>query len=216
MNRLDRRQSVAPGTSGSADPTVSHRARTAADNYLGELRKSVDQVDRERLSAVLCTLVGALESGRRVLVAGNGGSATTASHMSADLTAAMAHSGRPAGTVVSLVDNLARLTAIANDVSYEDVFATQVAALGAPGDVLLAISVSGRSANVLAAARRARDLDMTVLALVGQPSPLSTASDHFVLLGQGDYGLSEDLHLTVGHIAVRMLRRVDAHVVADA
>jgi D-sedoheptulose 7-phosphate isomerase len=213
VKQLDQPGSVEGGVSGSETASVDRRARTAAENYLGELRKCVEQVDHRRLSALLGALVGALESGRRVYIAGNGGSATTACHISADLAAAVAIGGGPVGVVVSLTDSIARLTAIANDVSYEQVFASQLSALGTPGDVFLAISVSGRSANVVAGAERARELGMTVLALVGRPGPLSAASDHAVLMGEGDYGISEDLHLAVGHMAVRMLRRIDAHTV---
>ena len=130
------------------------------------------------------------------------------SHMASDLSAA---SRFGASVIVALPDNIARLTAIANDFSYEDVFARQVEAIGQPGDVLVLISVSGDSPNLLAAAAAARKAGMRSLALLGRPSALLPSMDCSVVLGDGDYGLAEDLHLAVTHMAVRMLRGTHAH-----
>jgi D-sedoheptulose 7-phosphate isomerase len=117
----------------------------------------------ERTAAVLTQC---LAHGGTVLACGNGGSAADAQHLVAELVGRFRAERRPLAAV-ALSANIATVTALANDYGFEQVFARQVAALGRRGDVLVAISTSGRSPNVLAAARIARSLELTVVALTG-------------------------------------------------
>ena len=174
--------------------------------YVGDLRSALDFIDVDRLALVVGELVGALEEGRRILIAGNGGSSATASHMASDLAAAAMSADRMGSIVVALADNVARLTAIANDSSYEEVFATQIEAIGRPSDVLVLLSVSGESPNLIAAAEVARRIGMRTLVLAGRECALLTEHTFGVVLGNSDYGLSEDLQLAVVHMTVRALR----------
>lgn len=183
-------------------------ALAVVSRYVVDLQSALARVDAGQLARVVGDLVEAIRGRRKIIIAGNGGSATTASHMASDLSAA---SRFGASVIVALPDNIARLTAIANDFSYEDVFARQVEAIGQPGDVLVLISVSGDSPNLLAAAAAARKAGMRSLALLGRPGALLPSMDCSVVLGDGDYGLAEDLHLAVTHMAVRMLRGTHAH-----
>lgn len=177
--------------------------------YLDDLRRELTYADQQSIQRLLRRLESAMHSGRRIFMAGNGGSATTASHIALDLSAAIsAGAGRASSSVHSLTDNVGRLSAIANDLGYDRVFAHQLRALGRPGDVFLALSVSGESANLLAAASAAGLIGMRVLALTGQPSRLADMSDCAVIVGGRDYGLCEDIHLAIGHMAVRLLRGV--------
>ncbi|HEV2361536.1 MAG TPA: SIS domain-containing protein [Acidimicrobiales bacterium] len=185
-------------------------ALAVVSRYVGDLRSALDRLDSGQIALFVRELVDALDGGRRVLIAGNGGSATTASHMASDLSAAVNTDLLAPTIVIALADNIARLTAIANDMSYEDVFVWQVEAIGRPGDVLVLISVSGESRNLLAAAKAARQIGVRTLAMLGRPGALFAQSDRSIILGDGDYGLSEDLHLAVAHIAVRMLRGTHA------
>jgi D-sedoheptulose 7-phosphate isomerase len=187
--------------SGDSDPL---RVTSA---YLADLRSALDGVAEHRLANILNGLRIALANGKRVFAAGNGGSASTASHFASDVQSALGM--RETGVaVVSLVDNTARLTALANDVGYEHVFACQISSAASPGDVLLCFSVSGASPNLLEAARTARGLGMRVYSLLGGVSPLADLSDQWVSMGEGDYGVAEDLHLAVNHMMVRFLRNV--------
>jgi D-sedoheptulose 7-phosphate isomerase len=112
-------------------------------------------------------LVGCITSGGKVLACGNGGSASDAQHFVAEFVGRFERE-RPGLAAIALNTDPSVLTAIANDYAYEAVFAKQVQALGAPGDVLLAISTSGNSANVLAAVEAAQAREMTVIALTGR------------------------------------------------
>lgn len=102
----------------------------------------------------------------KVLSCGNGGSAADAQHFSSKMMSRFEHE-RPGLPAIALTTDTSTLTSIANDLAFEQVFARQISALGLPGDVLLAISTSGSSPNILAAAEAARDRDMTVIALTG-------------------------------------------------
>lgn len=112
-------------------------------------------------------LVDALRAGHKVLICGNGGSAADAQHFAAEFTGRYERE-RPGLPAIALTVDSSALTAIANDYSYEVVFSKQVQALGRPGDVLIAISTSGNSGNVIKAMEAARALGMRVLALTGK------------------------------------------------
>ncbi len=112
-------------------------------------------------------MVSALTNGAKVMACGNGGSAADAQHFAAELVGRFERE-RPGLSALALTTDSSVLTALANDYDYREVFAKQVRALGVPGDVLLAISTSGGSANVLAAIEAAHERDMTVVALTGK------------------------------------------------
>ena len=111
-------------------------------------------------------LVGCITAGGKVLSCGNGGSAGDAQHFAAEFVGRVERE-RPGLAAIALTTDTSIITAVGNDYSFEAIFAKQVEALGAPGDVLLAISTSGNSANVLAAIAAARAKDMTVIAMTG-------------------------------------------------
>jgi D-sedoheptulose 7-phosphate isomerase len=189
--------------------SASTGAETVVKQYVDDLTLALARLETGPLSDLLETLVVALHAGARVFVAGNGGSSTAAIHIASDLMAASGAAGG-APQIVALTENIARVTAIANDYSYEEIFSRQLIGWGRPRDVLLLLSVSGRSANLVRAARVGRDLGMTVLAALGNPGELAGLADRQVIFGQADYGLTEDLHVSLGHMAVRVLRGGDA------
>ncbi|MFL6113205.1 MAG: SIS domain-containing protein [Catenulispora sp.] len=177
--------------------------------YVDDLTLALAELDVGALTGVLRTLVEALRGGRRILIAGNGGSSTAAIHIAADLTAA---SGPLASApqIMALTENIARVLAIANDYSFDEVFSRQLVGRARPGDVLLLLSVSGRSINLVRAAKTGREIGMTVLAALGDAGGLAALADRSVVFGQADYGLTEDLHVALGHMAVRVLSGGDA------
>ena len=185
-----------------ADPAEA--AGVVVKEYVDDLTQALAELDLASVTGILGELVKALSDGRRILIAGNGGSSTAAIHIAADLTAASdSAAGTPAA--VALTENVARLTAIANDHSFEEVFSRQLAGRAAPGDVLLLLSGSGQSANLVRAAETGRAAVMTVLAALGHAGILADLADRTVVFGQADYGLTEDLHVALGHMAVRIL-----------
>jgi D-sedoheptulose 7-phosphate isomerase len=159
----------------------------------------------DSVAAAAERIVTGLAAGRTVFVAGNGGSAATASHMVCDWLATSRMRNNRCARVISLSDNSAMVTALGNDHCFEEIFARQLSALGTVGDVLVLLSVSGESANLIEAARVARASGIEVIAFVGNLGTLVRYCDVVVELGGGDYGYTEDLHLAVNHIVVRMI-----------
>jgi D-sedoheptulose 7-phosphate isomerase len=145
-------------------------------------------------------LAGALLAGGRLLAAGNGGSAAQAQHLTAELVGRY-RDERPPMSAIALHADTSSLTAIVNDYGPDEVFARQVRAHGRPGDVLLALSTSGRSPNVLAAVAAAREQGLTVWALTGPwPNPLALASDEAVAIDAPTTATVQELHLVVVHL----------------
>ena len=167
----------------------------------------LSELDLTAVSAATNVLSSARERGSTVYIAGNGGSATTASHMVTDL---MFGRGlpEPGLRVIGLADNQAVITATANDVSYDEVFARQLRRLARTGDILILVSASGNSPNVLRAAEVARELDVTVIGLTGfDGGRLAEVSDVSVHVPSplDAYGPVEDVHLIVNHMLVAAL-----------
>ena len=145
-------------------------------------------------------LIEALREGRKVLVAGNGGSAAEAQHFATELVGRFKRE-RDAYAVLSLTADTAVLTAVANDYGYEEVFARQVRALGRPGDVLVAFSTSGESENVVRAAVAARELGLTVIAVTGgRPNRLEQVANLAVRAPTTDTPLAQEVHVVLLHV----------------
>ena len=141
----------------------------------------------------------ALAGGGQVLLCGNGGSAADAQHLAAELVGRL-QLDRPAYRAVALTTDTSVLTAVGNDFGYADVFARQVEGLGRPGDVLVALSTSGRSENVLRAAAAAKAAGMAVVAFLGPgASPLDGAADLALHVDGDSAGLVQQGHITIGH-----------------
>lgn len=158
----------------------------------------------ERQSAKLerwGALIGArLLRGGRLLACGNGGSASQAQHLTAELVGRFREERPPLSALALHADGSA-LTAIANDYAYESSFERQVMAHGRHGDILICLSTSGSSRNVLAAARVGRPMSILVLALTGAaPNPLVNASDEAVVVAHHDPAIVQEIHLVAIHL----------------
>ncbi|MFG2602413.1 SIS domain-containing protein [Streptomyces sp. NPDC048514] len=141
-----------------------------------------------------------LGDGSRLLVAGNGGSAAQAQHLTAELVGRY-QDDRPPFSAVALHADTSTTTAIANDYGVQEVFARQTAAHGRPGDILMLLSTSGASANLLCAAERAHRLGMTVWGLTGRgPNPLQLGSDEAVCVDARGSATVQELHLVAVHM----------------
>jgi D-sedoheptulose 7-phosphate isomerase len=152
-------------------------------------------------------MIEALHSGHKVLVCGNGGSAADAQHLAGELVVRY-KLDRQALPAISLTHDPSTLTASGNDYGYEQVFSRQVQAYGRPGDVLVAISTSGRSPNILAAIREAKERRLKVLGLTGQKqSPLHGMVDICLAIPSEDTPLVQQAHTAAIHILCDLIER---------
>ncbi|MGW3891020.1 D-sedoheptulose-7-phosphate isomerase [Micromonospora chokoriensis] len=148
-----------------------------------------------------------LATGGRLLVAGNGGSAAEAQHLTAELVGKL-HDDRQPLSAIALHAETSALTAIANDYGYDDVYARQVRAHGRPGDVLLLLSTSGASPNLVRAAQAARDVGVTSWALTGAvPNALADSCDDVLAVVSGDTQVVQELHLVTSHLLCEYLEQ---------
>lgn len=161
--------------------------------------------DIERSGAIICE---ALASDRKILLCGNGGSAADAQHIAAELVGCY-EKQRRSWPAIALTTDTSALTAVSNDLGYEQVFARQVAGLAQAGDVLVAISTSGKSKNVLRAAEQARELGCKIIALTGATAePLQSLCDVGVVVPSNRTSRIQEAHITIGHLWCEMVDRV--------
>ncbi len=160
------------------------------------------------INEVAHLLIEALESGGKILIFGNGGSAADSQHIAAELVGKLLVKRR-ALPAIALTTDTSALTALANDFGYESVFQRQVEALGQKGDVAVGISTSGHSPNVLLAVQTARDIGMKTVALTGRDGgPLSKAVDHSITVPSDSTQRIQESHITIGHILCEL---IEAH-----
>ncbi len=172
-------------------------ARAVAVDYLARFQALMDAVDVDALVRVVDHLRRVRDEDGTVYVAGNGGSAATASHWANDLGKATKAAGRAYMRVMCLSDNVSWLTALANDEGYERVFSGQLENFASPGDVLVVISASGNSTNLVNAVDLARDRGADTVALVGfDGGVLRELADEYLWLPTevGEYGIVESGH----------------------
>lgn len=171
--------------------------------YLAKLNKLLNSLDPKQVEAVGQLLHQARAEGRQVFVLGNGGSAALASHVAVDLGKGCSRGREKRFKVLSLTDNTPWLTALGNDISYDDVFAEQLANYAQKGDVLLAISGSGNSKNVLKALELASKVGLETVGISGfQGGKLKAMVKHHVQISSEHMGLIEDAQLIVCHMLV--------------
>jgi D-sedoheptulose 7-phosphate isomerase len=156
----------------------------------------------ERSGQMICE---ALTSGKKVLLCGNGGSAADAQHIAAELIGCY-EKQRRSWPAIALTTDTSALTAVSNDLGYEEVFARQVAGLAQAGDVLVAISTSGKSKNILRAVEKARELSCKTIALTGStPGPLGSLCEISVAVPSQRTSRVQEAHITIGHLWCEMV-----------
>jgi len=185
-----------------------HTICDSTADYFRALQETIGQTDWHAIEAYVEQLFSTWQEGRRVFVFGNGGSASTASHHVADYVKTACVDGQPRLQAFCLNDNVALATALGNDISYDDSLRWPLAAYAQPGDLCVAISASGNSPNVVNACRWAQDHGLTVVCLTGfQGGQTAALADIHIHFPSDNYGVIEDLHLSVGHIAAQSLQR---------
>ena len=160
----------------------------------------------DAIAAAATMMAESLRRGGRVLLCGNGGSAADCQHIAAEFTSVLTQEfQRPALSAIALTTDTSFLTANANDFGFEGVFARHVEALGRTGDVLIAISTSGNSRNVLRAVARARELGLKTIALTGTKGELSNIADIAIRVPSEKTSYIQETHIAVGHILCELV-----------
>jgi D-sedoheptulose 7-phosphate isomerase len=176
-------------------------------HYWHELTYVMQAMSFDTLTKAVELLFDCYQRGSTVFILGNGGSAATASHFACDLAKGTQAGRLPAFRVISLSDNVPLMTAWANDSDYDRIFAEQLATLVRPADVVIAISASGNSPNILTAARMARQSGAITLALTGQDGgKLSRLADLTIYVPAQSIEQVEDAHLVIAHSLCVVLR----------
>ena len=177
------------------------------NEYLKCLKEAISGLDLNQVNGIVGVLQEAQENARQVFLFGNGGSAATASHLACDLVKMTAIPGKPPLRAISLTDNVAMMTAIANDISYDDIFVEQMSALWNRGDLAIGISASGNSANVLKAVEYANNHGGKTIGFSGfGGGRLAKIADLNITFPSRNYGVVEDMHLVLTHLISQALR----------
>jgi D-sedoheptulose 7-phosphate isomerase len=180
--------------------------------YLHGYAQLLAALDRDAIAALAGRVVDLYARGAQLFVAGNGGSAATASHMAADFGKTML--GRRIANdarrfrVISLTDNVPLMTAYANDISFDEIFAQQLRGLAREGDGLMIVSASGNSPNILRALNAAKEMQVETLGLLGFDGGAARALvDHAVTVPSAHYGYVEDAHGLIMHLVTDALKQ---------
>jgi D-sedoheptulose 7-phosphate isomerase len=176
------------------------------DNYLAGVSQAMTTLDREKVAEVVALFERIYREGRRLFVCGNGGSASTASHLVCDFQKSLIAPNGHALKAMALTDSLPLITAWANDADYTQVFARQLSVLAHEGDVLLAISGSGNSPNVLNAVDQAKSMKLfTVGWSAFGGGKLADMVDLSLVVPVHNMQIAEDVHLILGHLVFTQL-----------
>lgn len=170
-------------------------------DYLNLLTKAITELDETKIQEVIDIVKDAHAQDKQVFILGNGGSATTASHIACDLQKGLKQATEKRFRVSSITDNVAVMTAWANDTAYENIFAEQIDSLLQPGDVVIAISGSGNSPNVIKAVERANKLGAITIGWSGfAGGKLAQVAQKSIVVNSDSMQRIEDVHLVIGHI----------------
>jgi len=170
-------------------------------DYVNAQKAALDSIPVEQVATLIETLRKAHQEDRQIFVFGNGGSAANASHFATDLGKGASDKLGRRFRVLSLNDNVSWLTAIGNDYAYDDIFVRQLENYGRPGDVVLTLSVSGNSPNVVKALEWAKAHQLVTVALVGaKRGRMAEIADQVLVVNDTHYGRAEDAQMGICHM----------------
>src|SRR5579884_2818128 len=185
----------------NTDATLALRGREFAEEYKSKIVRTLDIIDLSLVSQVIEILREARANGRHIFVCGNGGSASTASHFVTDMVKGASFEKQARFRIMALTDSMPTITAYSNDVGYDCVFAEQLKNFAQSGDVLIAISGSGNSPNVVRAAEYANSMGCKTIALTGRDGgKLGKAAELEIRVSDHHMGRIEDGHLIICHM----------------
>jgi D-sedoheptulose 7-phosphate isomerase len=184
---------------------IGHYSGTAA-SYLEKLERTLNALNRDHIDQAIGLISDAWLNGRQIITLGNGGSSLTALHLINDWNKSVYLATNKPFRGRSLVDNVGLIMSYANDISFQDVFAEQLKNLLEPGDLVIAISGSGNSENVIRAVQYANDHGAVTLGLCGYSGGrLKDMAHYHVWAAVNDMQLAEDVHAIFGHIVMQKL-----------
>lgn len=174
---------------------------TFVRSYLEDLKQVIEGVDASVMADIIARFGKARDEGKRIFAIGNGGSASTASHFVNDMGKGASVGREKRFKVIPLTDNVEWMTALSNDISYDDVYVEQLRNHAESGDVLLAISGSGNSENVIRAVRYANEIGCTTIGFTGfDGGKLKDLAETAIVADSDHMGRVEDLHLILQHL----------------
>jgi D-sedoheptulose 7-phosphate isomerase len=189
------KQEPKPEPGNAKDPIAAHFALSLA----ALARATQDAALLATARQIASVIIAALRAGKKILIIGNGGSAADAQHIAAEIMGRYKQD-RPGYAAIALTTDTSALTAIGNDYGFEQVFARQVQGLGRRGDVLLALTTSGRSPNILAALRVARETGLVTIGFTGiKGETMGAFCDHLFVSPSDDTPVVQQIHLTAAH-----------------
>lgn len=185
---------------------INHRL----SNYANRVNAGLESVDKKQLQKVLDTLELAYKKRIPVFVCGNGGSLTMSDHFHCDHAKGTHYDALLRPKIEPLTSG-SILTAIANDIGYDNVFAFQLSMKGSAGDILVAISASGNSPNIINAIKKAKELNMETIAFVGfDGGKAAYLADYVLHVDENNYGIIEDCHQALMHILAQHIRETNS------
>ena len=176
--------------------------------YRAQLKEALDSLDGSVLNAVYHAMEKARQTGKQIFVLGNGGSAAAASHWVCDFGKGINTQASRRMRIYSLADSMSLETAIGNDFSYDDVFLEPLKNYLNPGDLIISLSVSGNSRNLIRAHEYARTIGAYTAAIIGDyDGKLASCSDLVLTIASRNYGVVEDIHLTIDHAISQYMKK---------
>jgi len=184
-------------------------SNASINSYFTELEQMLRDISQAHLQDILSLLEETYRNGHRIFIMGNGGSAATASHFALDLAKNTIMQGAPRLKAISLTDHVPLITAWSNDTAYEHIFEEQLANMIEPGDLVIGISTSGNSPNVINALKLAKKSCAATVGLLGAEGGLiKNIVDSYVLAPGQNIEQEEDAHMILTHIITRHMREV--------
>ena len=176
-------------------------------DYLKTLNECIKEIQQQDVEEIAGIIFSAYKNGKQIFIIGNGGSASTASHFARDLAIGTVRQDKPRVKASSLTDNVAVITSLANDIDYTSIFVEQLKGRLSPGDVVIGISASGNSPNILRAMEYARSEGAKNVGLIGfGGGRLKDLVDNGIICSSRDYEPVEDAHLCLAHIICYLVR----------
>lgn len=189
-------------------PEQQKKFTSKIENYLSLLKNSLDNLDRNDLISFMQTLLQARDEGRQIFIMGNGGSAATASHFVCDFIKGAYAEGDKRFKFFCLNDNVPSMMAYANDVSYDNIFVEQLKIFICKGDLVIGISGSGNSLNVVKAIEYANSVEANTYCLVGYDGGILKKISHKTIhVNVDNMQIVEDIHMVIGHIGMTIFRK---------
>jgi len=175
--------------------------------YSSQLKSGIDSIDSKNLKVIADIIEVTIKSGNTIYTCGNGGSSAIAEHFVCDFLKGAATSTSIQPIIHSLTSNTPTITAVANDISYDDIFSHQVVKYGNPGDILLSISSSGNSENIIKAIEQAKLANVKTISFVGfDGGKAKLISDYSIHIPIENYGVVEDIHHSLMHMLAQYIR----------